>query len=149
VIIGVGKLTEMYEQLDECLNHGYTRERVEDQLGLQQVNWGGYEAFDKTNMVLLMTAKDDGKLAGFAMYIMYVHPNHPRAFIGHCQFLIVPPAYRGKGLGRKLIECAMSELKQRGCTHIIHGRRMVYDVEPLFTKLGFDKFEESYIKEIK
>jgi GNAT superfamily N-acetyltransferase len=149
MIIGIDKVADVADKLDDCLNHYGTRDRVDDQIGLQRVKWSTYEQLEKEGIILLLTANDEGKLAGFALYIVYVHPNHPDAKIGHCQFLIVPPTYRRHGLGRRLIECAETELKKQHCTHIMHGRRMVYDVEPLFPKLGFEKFEESYIKELK
>jgi GNAT superfamily N-acetyltransferase len=148
VKINVGKIAELADKCDATLNHNYTRVRVEDQLGLQRVNWQVYKTFEENGLLLLLTAMDEDELAGFALYVMCVHPNHPEAKIGYCQFLIVAPAWRGKGLGRTLIESAMAELRRHGCTHIIHNRRMVYDIVPLFTKLGFEKFEESYIKEL-
>lgn len=149
MLIDVNLLTEYAGRCDRCLNHDYKRVRVEDQIGRQDVNWEVYKRFEAEGATLLMTADDHGRLAGFVLYILYVHPNHPDAHLGHCQFLIVHPDYRGKGLGKTLIEAAEVELKKRNCTHVIHGRRMVYDIVPLFTKLGFEKFEESYIKEIK
>lgn len=98
---------------------------------------------------MLVTALDEEKLAGFILYTVFVHPHHPDSMLGLCSFLIVDPRYRGQKLATRMIEYAMGELKRRGCTHIMHNRRMVYDVKPLFPKLGFDLFEESYIKELK
>lgn len=141
-------ITEWADRCDRTLNHNYTRKRVEDTLGRQAVNWQSYVDFEKQNMLLLVTACEGDELAGFVLYLLYVHPHHPDAHIAHCTFLIVSPGHRGKGLGRKLIEYAVPILRDRKCTHIMHGRRMVYDVEPLFPKLGFVKFEESYVMEI-
>jgi GNAT superfamily N-acetyltransferase len=147
--IAFGKVEDLAEQLDKALNHYGKRVRVEDKIGPQNVDWEVYKRFEREGAITLFTAFDDDKrLVGFAMYIVYTHPNHPAARIGHCQFLIVIPEFRGHGLGKMLVEIAMMKLKEQGCTHIIHGRRMVYDTVPLFTKMGFDKFEESYIKEL-
>ena len=145
----VNRIAEYADKCDAALNHNYTRVRVEDQLGKQLVNWSVYKAFEEKDMLLLITAEDGDELAGFAMYVLYIHPHHPYAHLGQCQFLIVQPKYRGKGLGRLLVEHAEIELKRRGCSHMTHNRRMAYDVDPLFPKIGFDKFEETYVKELK
>ena len=144
----VDTIEDFAEQCDRCLNHNYTRVRVEDIVGRQKVNWDTYKKFEQAGAILLVTATHDDELVGFALYVTYVHPHHPDAVLGQCQFLIVQPKMRGHGLGKALVEYAMPKLKERGCTHILHGRRMVYDVEPLFPKIGFTKFEETYVKEL-
>jgi GNAT superfamily N-acetyltransferase len=148
MMISMNRVEDFAEQLDRTLNHNYTRKRVEDQLGLQRVNWDFYKQSEANGMVLLLTAMHEDELVGFALYFVYVHPHHPEAKLGQCQFLIVVPKFRGQHLGRLLVEHAMPELKRRGCSHIIHNRRMAYDVVPLFTKIGFEKLEESYVKEL-
>ena len=146
--VSTNKLSDYALLCDATLNHNYTRVRVEDKLGRQEVNWNLYKRLEQDGNILLITAIDDKQLIGFAMYVTYVHPHHPDGKLGHCMFLIVPPQHRGKGLGKALVEYAMPQLKARGCTHILHNRRMAYDVVPLFPKLGFEKIEESYVKEL-
>jgi len=146
--IAISRVEDFAERLDRTLNHNYTRKRVEDKIGLQRVNWDFYKQSEANGMILLMTAIHEDELVGFALYFMYVHPHHPEAKLGQAQFLIVTPKFRGQHLGRLLVQSAMPELKKRGCTHIVHNRRMAYDVEPLFPKIGFEKLEESYVREL-
>jgi GNAT superfamily N-acetyltransferase len=149
MIICIDRVEDIADRLDDTLNHYGARKRVEDIVGRQKVDWEFYKSLEAKGMTLLLTANDASKLAGFALYVTSVHHHHPDALIGFCQFLIVTPTYRSQGLGKRLVSFAEIELKRRDCTHIIHGRRMVYDVEPLFPKLGFVKFEETFVKELK
>ena len=147
--LAVNLLNDYAAQCDRTLNHNYKRKRVADQLGRQDVNWDFYMQMEKFGNAMLVTAIDGQALVGFALYVIYVHPHHPDSKVGVASFLIVAPQYRGHGLGKTIVEFAMPELKKRGCTHIMHNRRMVYDVAPLFPKLGFEKIEETYVKELK
>lgn len=147
--LDVNLISDYAEQCDRCLNHDYKRVRVEDQMGLQRVNWDFYKSLEEIGGAMLVTAIDGQALVGFDLYTTFVHPHHPNSKLGLCSFLIVHPNYRGQKLGSRMIEFAMPQLKKRGCTHIMHNRRMVYDVAPLFPKLGFEKIEETYVKELK
>lgn len=146
-MIGIDYIEDVADALENCLNQDGKRERVGDILGKQQVDWEFYKQMEKHGKTLLLTSWGDG-LEGFALYVFYAHPHHPDALLGQCMFLIVRPEFRGKGIGRSLVRCAMVELKKKNCTHIVHNRRMAYDVGPLFAKIGFTKVEEMYVKEL-
>lgn len=147
--ISVVRLADYVDRCAALLRGEYNRLRNPDALGESVVNWDIYRAFDDKDMLLLVVAEEDGKLAGFSLYVMYVHPHHPDKYLAQCQILAVEPEHRHKHVASTLIEHAELVLKKLTCTHMLHNARMAYYVSPLFPKLGFTKLEENYVKELK
>jgi GNAT superfamily N-acetyltransferase len=65
-----------------------------------------------------------------------------------CDILAVDVDARGQGIARALMEFAEPILRERGVKIVTHQFRVIYDVEPLFPKLGYRLAEQGYMKEI-
>ena len=112
--------------------------------------WPTYEILERDRRSLLVVAIDGAELVGFALYHIFPHLHHKdELLIGQSDMIGVRPSLRGKGIGRKLIEKAEELLRARGCTNMVHQHRKIYEVEPLFAKLGFKPIEVSYMKELR
>jgi GNAT superfamily N-acetyltransferase len=112
-----------------------------------KIDWDTYRRLEREGHCVLFTAREQ-QLDGFSLYVVNRHLHHPTYNVAACSILGVRPEVRGQGLGRKLIEFAIPWLKTRGCTHIAHAFRMIYDEEPLFPKLGFKLVEQLYMREL-
>jgi ribosomal protein S18 acetylase RimI-like enzyme len=94
-----------------------------------------------------LTAEVDGNPAG--MIILYIVPF--KKFAHQCLFgIIVSRPYRGKGIGRKLIEEAKKLAKEKFKIEILHLE--AYEENPaiaLYEKTGFKQYgiERNFIKE--
>jgi GNAT superfamily N-acetyltransferase len=99
--------------------------------------------------LLLVTARDDGRLVGFVMYLVVPHMHHIGSTIAACDILAVDVDARGRGIARKMMAIAEPMLRERGASYVTHQFRICYDVKPLFPKLGYQLVEQSYMKELR
>jgi hypothetical protein len=88
--------------------------------------WEVYRTLQESQRLLVVTARDEYLLAGFAMYLLMEHPHHRGMQVAECDTLAV----------------------DMGIDRVVHHYRTVYDVEPLFPKLGFTLEEQVYVKEL-
>lgn len=113
------------------------------------MNWDYYAEQEAAQQFILITAREDEDLVGFAMYIIIMHPHHKTVRFAICDILAVKLGYRNVGIGTKLVTAAEPLLKMYYVKQIVHQCRTVYNVEPLFLKLGFTLIEQSYMKAVK
>ena len=111
-----------------------------------KMDWSYYGDLEKLGRLVIITAREDYDLLGFAMYLLSNHPQHGGMPIAFCNTLAVDTKHRGKGIGRQLVQAAEAYLRGTDVKMMFHGYRTVYDAEPLFPKLGFDLIEHIYMK---
>jgi GNAT superfamily N-acetyltransferase len=101
-----------------------------------------FQAMDDSNVYLNVVAEVDGKIAGFISVVFYKTLFHMggTALINE---LIVSRNYRGKGIGRLLIERAKEEAITRGMDELEVGTEKTNEgAQAFYKKCGFD---EEYI----
>ncbi len=111
-------------------------------------DWEHYLTAEQMNKFVLIVARDDETLAGFVTYYVSTHPQYKTTMYAMCNTLAVALKYRGQGIASKLVKAAEPYLKLYNAKYMVHGFRTVYDVEPLFQKLGFELSEKMYQKVI-
>lgn len=111
-------------------------------------DWDFYMQLWVNDNLTLITARENEDLLGFVMYIVMFHPQYKTVLFATCNTLAVKPERRGMGIASKLVRAAEPFLKMQGVKRVLHGARAVYDVEPLFPKLGFELHERYYSKVI-
>lgn len=84
-----------------------------------------------------ITAEEDGHIVGWAYLYIIVNDRHVEPY-GLLENVYVVPEYRGKGIGRSLLDTAIAEAQERSCYKLIaqsrHGKESVH---ALYEKLGF------------
>jgi len=139
-----------YESFDEMAKDYYRT--TEASLGVPPLdfNWPHFLTLERTGHILCMTCREGGLLIGIVFYIVQMHPQHQTWKIALCNTLAVAPKFRGKGIGRRLMECAEPLLRLQGVKRIIHGFRMdAYGTIPtLFDKSGYSISEVAYKKDL-
>jgi GNAT superfamily N-acetyltransferase len=112
------------------------------------MDWDFYAEAAQQGKFILITARENEELVGFVTYYVNNHPHHKTVMYAACDILAVKMAHRGKGIGTQLVKAAEPLLKMFYVKRIVHASRTVYDVEPLFPKLGYSLVERSYMKVI-
>ncbi len=68
-------------------------------------------------LIRYLVAEVEGAVHGFVSLHMDWHLHHG-TLVGEVQELIVDEAYRGQGIGKALLQAALCEAKQAGCSHL-------------------------------
>ena len=73
---------------------------------------------EKRSYAVKFSVEDEGKTVGTVrLYIMY-NEVHTEPF-GFLEYVLVDENYRGKGLGKKLVDSVIEEAKKLGCYKLI------------------------------
>lgn len=135
-------------QMDALLKDYFARTVASEGIPPLDMDWERYAELQHHNKLILVTAREDMKLVGFVMYFIIDHLHHKGLRMGICDILAVHVDHRGKRIGRLLVQAGIELLKARDVKAVIHNSRTVYDVDPLFPKLGFELVEHSYMKRL-
>ena len=93
---------------------------------------------------ILMTAQDDGKVVGMAT--LHILPTTEKR-IAHVDDVVVSSAYRGQGLGEKLMRALIDAARERGVASLhLTSRPARAAAQALYMKVGFKKRETDVFK---
>lgn len=141
------RLSDHINECDQLVKDYFDRTIAWQGMPPLAMNWGLYKKAEEVGNLLFFTARDDDKvMQGFSMYIVSFDPHYHNHKFAQCDILAVRPEWRGRGIGKWLVTHAELALKRHGVDRMIHRFRTIYDVEPLFTKLGFTEVERTYMK---
>lgn len=140
------RLHTCVKEVAALIDDYYARTNAQEGIPKLQMHWKFFTDLEKKKRLALYTARDEGKLIGVGMYLLYLHPQHFGMLSAICNTLGVNPDYRGKGVGTKIVQFAEIGLRDRGVKMVVHGYRTIYKTEPLFPKLGFVETERMYTK---
>ena len=89
-------------------------------------------------------AKEGENIFGWAyLYIMY-NDLHQEPF-GFLENVFVKEEYRGKGMGKKLIDSVIKEAKRQNCYKLVGTSRYERgDVHTMYEKLGFKDYGKEF-----
>ena len=122
-------IIKLYKQLDE--DNGYLNNNIEE---LNKI----WENICKNN-IKYYVAKDNGKIIG-SLYVCII-PNLSRngKSIGYIENVITDEKYRGKGIGKKLMEMAINYSKENNCYKVILQSAIKWTgAHKFYEKLGFN-----------
>jgi len=106
--------------------------------------------FENKVFTLLPLEEDEGRLSGLMESEIYVHQEQGQilgfgAICGHeIRALFVPPEYRGKGVGKKLLEFLLSNIQGQPCLYVASTNQ---PAKYLYQRYGFsvtETFETTY-----
>ncbi len=111
-------------------------------------DWEFYELMDGDGRLRIFTARDDGKLVGYACF--FVGPNrHYKQSIQAVQDVIfLHPAYRGARLGAGLILFADEQCRSENIQVIYHHIKAAHDFGPLLVNCGYGLVDLIYAKRL-
>ena len=92
----------------------------------------------------LLVYEIDGQIIGEVMLLIRLNLSHGGKSVGYIENLVVDKAYRGKGVGRKLMETASEKAKLSQCY------KLILDCSdhnvPIYEKLGFSLTDEKNMR---
>lgn len=90
----------------------------------------------------------EGNLVGFVTFSVRTVVRYPRP-IAEMDELYVTPAFRGKGIGRKLIETILAKAAELGCHRMFIESHYGHDVaHKVYEKMQFTNYGYHFIKDL-
>lgn len=117
-------------------------------------NYAGYRVLDANGCVLLVTIRDDDKLAGYFLGFLFPEMHYASCISCTGDIFYVLPEYRGHWGGVKLFRAVEQELRRRGIqrwhvtsklTNMLGENK---DSGALMRRLGFAAVEVHYSKRL-
>lgn len=108
-----------------------------------------YAALDNLGVLLILTARDEGKLVGYYLWFLMPHPHYLSSGpMGLTDMYFVLPEYR-KGTGAKLFIVSEQELRRRGAIKAITSCKVHEDHGRLLELLGWELSDYTFVKLLK
>ena len=111
-------------------------------------DYARYEQMFKNNNMRIVTARDDGKLVGYCIMMLYNHIHYKDQYMAMDDIFFIAKDYR-KGLtGVKLFIKTEEIMKQYGVTKLSMNVKVHQDVGAIFERLGYKETERMFTKKI-
>ena len=105
-----------------------------------------YETLDKTGILLVITARDSGKLVGYYLWFLMPHLHYSNAGpMGLTDMYFVLPEYR-QGTGARLFIASEHELRKRGIVKAITSCKVHEDHTIFLEHLGWTFSDKTFVK---
>lgn len=112
-------------------------------------NFEVYEELEKMGGLTILVVRDDNKIIGYAFFITNFSLHCKTVILAINDLFYVKPEYRGKEIGKILLEKSEEALKQRGVHQIIMMTKKYANFSPLLERNGYEEIEAVYKKNIK
>ena len=111
-------------------------------------NYARYEELFKSGNMKIVTARDNEKLVGYCIMLLYHHIHYKDQFMAMDDIFFIAKDYR-KGLtGVKLFIKTEEIMKQYGVTKLSMNVKVHQDVGAIFERLGYKETERMFTKMI-
>ena len=108
--------------------------------------WDKYLELDKAGNITCVTARDDGELVGYAVFIQTPHIHYQTTVYAHNDVLYLAPEYRGGSLGVDLLVISESALITKGVDVVYLHMKSSKPWHKLAEACGFSLIEYGYSK---
>lgn len=135
------KLHEALEEIQPLMvNHHAEVALYKEQVPLAP-DWNRYEQAERDQALLLHTARVDGKLVGYAGWLLHwmLHYKHTLAAMNDVLYLA--PEHRRGLAGVRLIKYSEAQLKAAGVDRILWHVKTDHDWSPILHRLGYSTEE--------
>lgn len=107
-----------------------------------------YHQLQAMNELRCYTARDGGKLVGYAVFFVRPNPHYSSSLQAHQDVLFLLSDYRRGTTGVRLIQYAEEKLQAEGVQVIYHHAKRTNKVGELLERLGYELVDEIYAKRL-
>ncbi|MDP8012779.1 MAG: GNAT family N-acetyltransferase, partial [Nanoarchaeota archaeon] len=98
----------------------------------------------KDKFYRLIVYETNGKIVGTALLLVQKNLSHGGRPYGHIENVVVDSSYRGKGIGKEMLEYLINEAKKYNCYKVIlNGRK---GTEGFYESAGFKRTDETEMR---
>jgi len=111
-------------------------------------DWEKYRRLEQAGLLNVTTARDDGRLVGYACYIVAPSLHYRSLSVADSDVFFLSREHRRGAAGLGLLRAAEDHLVAAGVGRIVNRVKIHHDVGPLFVRLGFRPIEHVYSKRL-
>lgn len=111
-------------------------------------NWPVYDFMDAHNALHITTARQQGVLVGYAVYLISSWLHYKDRLLADGDIFWLAPEYRKGMTGVRLLKTAEKYLVARGVEYIVNKVKLHKDVGRVFEHLGYMPIERVYAKRV-
>lgn len=104
-----------------------------------------YNALEKCDILLTLTARADGRLVGYYTWFLMPHPHYRQYLMGMTDMYFILPEFR-RGAGAKLFIKSEQALRERGVIKAITSCKVEHDHTALLERLGWTLTDFTFCK---
>jgi len=100
-------------------------------------DWDAYKKLADSGNLLIVAARRDGNLVGYAVFFLMQHIHYKSTKIANNDILYLHPDYRQGRLGIRLIKDSETACRFRGVNKILWHIKFAKDFRTIFYRLGY------------
>lgn len=105
-----------------------------------------FRTLEDAGLLLIVTARDEGKLIGYHVTIVRPHLHYKHSLTGYADMYFMHPHYRQGMTGVRLFKFVEQVLRDMGVDRIYQGTKLHKDMGRLFERLGYKETERLFVK---
>lgn len=110
-------------------------------------DWEKYELMDKLSLLVIMTAREEGKLIGYNVFLVHPSMHYKNLKVANQDLIYIAPERRG--FGTYFIHWSENILKELGVDRVFYYTKAVKDFgEKILLPQGYALVDQVYGKEI-
>ncbi len=110
-----------------------------------RVPYEKYGSLEQAGILRLFTARDNGKLVGYNVFMLIEHHQHGVSFASH-DTLFLHKDFRKGTTGIKFLKWCDEQLKKDGARFITQHSSSSVNLEKIFLRMGYKLAEKIYLK---
>lgn len=109
-------------------------------------DWHRYEAMANDGILECISARKNGELIGYQIFIVVPHLHYKSSITAHSDVLYLVPEARKGMLGVRLMKKGCEVLQKRGVQKVVQNVKLHSDWGRILERMGFDPIERIYSK---
>lgn len=107
-----------------------------------------FQSAEDAGRLLFLTARDDGKLAGYVIILIVQHPHATGLRVAEVNGLYLQPDYRHAWNAHELVGFAHATLRGLGVDLVYQSSKVNHDIGALFLQMGYQASEVLWCKHL-
>lgn len=141
-------MAEIKEEMQALVDQHFKECDARSQLFALDLDWELYEAMTSNGSCVLVSAREDGSLVGYASFVVTLHPHIKTCTHAMLDGLFVLPEKRSNGLAKNLILESERILQTNGVDYVMLAFTDENIGDSFCYKLGYKKTEVFYSKSL-
>jgi len=133
----IEKYSQVNEDIKELIKLHYDEIAVDKDVIPLDPDWDRYKNLCETNVLTIVTARDEGKLVGYSIFFITNHLHYKSTKYANNDLLYLHPDYRRGTTGIKLIKASEKFLLDKKVDKILWHIKFNKDFRILLHRLGY------------